>query len=84
MHKFYGLLEKLDHVFALRVTARKWLKPLYQDNSVIGYILGFIFRTIRIFIAFIFYLILAVLALVLFFAWALVPIFIIYKIIINL
>lgn len=46
--KLHILLKKLDKVFALRTSAQYIFQPMYQDRSIIGYILGFIFRAIRI------------------------------------
>ena len=47
-HKLLGALERLDRFFAIKITMRHWLEPLYQDKTVLGYILGFIFRTLRV------------------------------------
>ena len=80
VHWFLNLMERLDRIFALRITAKNWFQPLYQDFSIIGYVWGFIFRTIRIIIGLIFYLILFFIALFLFLLWATIPIFVIYKI----
>ncbi len=44
-------LTNLDQTFALKITVRNWSKPLYQDYTPLGYILGFIGRTGRIIIA---------------------------------
>ena len=74
-----NLLEGLDRFFALRVTFRDWFKPLYQDYSAIGYILGFIFRTGRLFFGGLFYLIIAAVSLLLYLIWAAIPIYILYK-----
>lgn len=75
-----SILERLDKRFAVRITAKNWLQPLYQDYSFIGYIWGFIFRTFRIFVGLIVYLIFLCLALFLFILWAVIPIAVIYKI----
>src|SRR3989344_7959917 len=83
-HWAYNFLERLDKIFALRITAKNWLQPLYQDYSFIGYIWGFIFRTIRIIIGLVFYLILSLISSLVFLAWAAIPIFVIYQIFIKL
>ena len=79
-----SILEKLDKRFAVRITAKNWLQPLYQDYTVIGYIWGFIFRTIRIFIGLAVYLVFILFTAMLFAGWAAFPAFVIYQIFINL
>ena len=49
--KLINVLGELDKTFALRITLRNWKKPLYQDYTILGFILGFILRTVRIFVA---------------------------------
>lgn len=73
------LLEALDRFFALRITFRYWLKPLYQDYSVIGYILGFILRTGRLLLGGIVYLLFIAIALLLYIIWAAIPFYIVYR-----
>lgn len=50
-HSAISLLQLLDKKLALAINLRLWFKPLYQDYTIIGYILGFLFRTLRIAIA---------------------------------
>src|SRR3989344_8781183 len=71
-------LERLDRSFALRITAKNWLQPLYQDYSFIGYLWGFIFRTIRIFAGLAVYAFVLAAAIGLFLLWAALPIWVIY------
>lgn len=80
-HRTLNVLEKLDRMLAVRITFRYWLSPLYQDYSVIGYVLGFIFRTSRIFIGSAVYFCIIIAAAAVYLAWALAPFFIIYWII---
>lgn len=83
-HLSYNILEKMDRTFALRISFKNWFQPLYQDYSAIGYLWGFIFRTIRIFLALLVYGVFILVAAGLFLAWAAIPPFVIYKIFINL
>ncbi len=76
--------ERLDHKFALRITVRYWMQPLYQDYSIIGYIFGFIFRTVRIIAALIIYTFVFFIALFLFLLWAAIPVAVVYSIFKNL
>lgn len=82
--KFMELLQDWDRFFALKITARHWLEPLYQDRTFIGYVLGPIFRTGRIVVALVVYLVLAALAGLLYVLWLLVPPYVIYRIITGL
>lgn len=78
------IFERLDRRFALRITAKNWLQPLYQDYTIIGYIWGFIFRTIRIAAGLIVYAAVLVVAAALFLLWASFPPLTLYQIFNNL
>ena len=78
-----GILERLDKKFAVRITVKNWFQPLFQDYTLIGYIWGFIFRTIRIFIGLSVYLAFILSAAILFAGWAAFPLFVIYQIFSN-
>ncbi len=72
-----NFLERLDRFWAIKITARNFFRPLYQDATFIGRILGIILRTFRIGLALILY-VLIISALILFYLiWALIPILII-------
>lgn len=77
--KLLDVLEKLDRTFAVKITIRHWFKPLYQDRTIIGYTLGFIFRTFRILLAVFFYTLIFLISCLLYLFWALLPLFLIYK-----
>lgn len=76
-----SLLEKFDKFFAFKITRRNLFKPLYQDRSIIGYVLGFFFRFWRLVFGGAFYAGFLVLALAAFVGWSAIPIFIFYKIV---
>lgn len=69
------LFHNLERVFALRLTFRNWFLPLYQDYTLLGYAFGFIFRSLRIGVAILIYLILAVIALSFYVVWLLLPLY---------
>jgi hypothetical protein len=71
--KTFGVLGGLDRSLAVKITARHWLKPLYQDRTIVGYILGFIFRTGRIIFGSLIYAIIFAIGIGLYLAWALAP-----------
>lgn len=66
-------LERLDYFFAWRITARHLFQPLYRDYSVVGYILGFLFRSARLLAASAVYAALFALALGGYVAWLMFP-----------
>lgn len=78
IRKTVELLERLDRVLALKVSLRYWLKPLYQDYSFLGHILGFVFRTGRIAVAVLVYSIIGAIALFVYLLWILAPFYILY------
>jgi hypothetical protein len=74
-----GILESLDQVLAVKITARYFFKPLYQDYSILGYILGFVFRSIRLFTGGLVYLLITLTAVAIYLIWAGLPLYVIYK-----
>ncbi|MFH1347035.1 MAG: hypothetical protein ABIH10_02185 [Spirochaetota bacterium] len=80
-HIFLSLLEKLDKRVALKITFKNFFQPLYQDRSFIGYFLGIIFRSFRLFFGGIFYLFLGFLAIIIYLFWLAIPVLIIFEII---
>jgi hypothetical protein len=53
-------------------------EPLYQDRSFAGHILGFIFRAIRVVVAFVIYFVIAVIFVAVYLLWAAIPLILIY------
>jgi hypothetical protein len=80
-HFIISLLERLDRILAVKITLKHLSEPLYQDRSVIGYLLGFIFRSLRLLIGGVVYLIFITVAVILYLLWLSIPAYIIYKII---
>jgi len=72
-------LAKIDRLFAVRINFYHLFHPLYQDYTILGYILGFIFRSGRIIIGSIIYIFLIVLAILLYLIWAIIPLWIVWK-----
>lgn len=75
-----NVLESLDQTWALRITLRNIFQPLYQDHSIVGHTLGFLFRSVRIAIAAFVYFLVIVLAAAFYLAWIAVPVVISYRI----
>ena len=80
VHWSYNILEKLDKIFALRITFKNLFQPLYQDYSLIGYFWGFIFRSARTLVGAAVYIFFALFSLVLYLIWASIPLAAIYQI----
>lgn len=72
-HRFISTLEEIDKTFAIVITLRFLFQPLYKDYSVIGRILGVIFRTGRILIGAFVYLFVIALFLVFYLIWIAIP-----------
>lgn len=77
-HSGLNIFERLDRSLALRVTLHHIFEPLYQDRSVIGYVLGFIFRIIRVIVAFLVYGVIAIIFIAAYIIWAAYPLYLIY------
>ncbi len=77
--KTIGILESLDQIWAFKITLRNLFKPLYQDQSFVGRILGFFFRSGRLLIAGFIYLIVIIIGTAIYIGWAGIPIYVIWK-----
>lgn len=75
---FRGFLLSFDDVLAVRVMLLNLFQPLYQDYTSLGYVLGFIFRVLRIALGVVIYPVFLLIALTLYLLWASIPLYIIY------
>jgi len=73
--------EELDRFFAWKITFFHLFSPLYKDYSFLGYVLGFILRLSRLIVALIIYLVLSIVAFLLYVVWALFPPSLLYNIV---
>ncbi len=78
-HFVISLLETLDRTLAWKVTLANLFEPLYQERNIIGYLLGFIFRGLRLLIGTLLYVIVIVIAAILYFIWLAIPLYIVYN-----
>ncbi len=77
-HKLVSFLEGLDQAIALRVTLKYFFQPLFKDYTVIGRILGVVFRTGRAAIgAFVYFVIIAIFVSA-YMLWLIAPVVLIY------
>jgi hypothetical protein len=72
-HGYIDLLQSLDHALALRVTLHYFWRPLYGDYTIIGRILGVVFRTLRVLVALVVYAFISFFALILYVVWLSLP-----------
>ena len=79
-----NILERLDRFFALRINFRLLFKPLYQDYTIVGRVLGFVLRSIRVAAASVIYFLVIVIATTVYFFWALIPVLIFFNVFRNL
>ncbi|MEK7137868.1 MAG: hypothetical protein AAB787_00005 [Patescibacteria group bacterium] len=70
-HYFLSVFESADKTFAVKITLKYFFQPLYKDYSVVGRILGVIFRTVRILMGLTVYLFLGAVFLAVYLAWVL-------------
>ena len=79
-HFIISLLEKFDRKLAFKVNVKHLFHPLYQDQSLIGYTLGFFFRSARLIFGGVIYILIIAVAIIIYLAWLAVLPYIIYKI----
>ena len=77
-------LSQIDEVFALKITWRHLFEPLFNDYSIIGHVLGFIFRALRLIIASAVYLLVFAFAISGYLIWLLIPPAIVWRFIMAL
>ena len=74
----------LDRYFAFKVTLLNIFNPLYQDYTLLGYVLGIFFRLLRLFVGSIVYSIVLIIALIFYLVWvSILPILIIRALSVN-
>lgn len=73
-------LNQMDRFFAWRITLKNFFKPLYGDYSIIGYAMGFVFRSLRLVIATIFYGFVFFIAVVLYLIWLVLPVYALWRV----
>ena len=74
-------LSSIDRVFAIRINAKLWSQPLYGDYTIVGRIIGPIFRIGRIIIGLSMYVVLTLVTFVAWLVWLMIPLYIISRII---
>ncbi len=72
-HGFILTLEHLDRSLAVKITLEHFFEPLYKDYSVIGRLLGVIFRTVRVVVGIAVYAAIMVCFIGAYLAWIAIP-----------
>ena len=73
LNHFISFLERLDQTFAVRITLRYFFQPLYKDYTIVGRILGVVFRSGRLAIGTAVYACVAAVFLALYAIWLFIP-----------
>lgn len=81
--KVQASFKSWERTWALEITVRNWLTPLYQDYTPVGYLVGVGARTVRIFLALSFYLFFFLFAFIGLLAWFLLPFFLLLMVFLN-
>ena len=82
--KTKGSFKSWERQWALVITIKNWLTPLYQDYTPVGYIMGVIVRTGRIFLGIVFYIFFFAIALFLIFLWLILPFYMVWMVFASL
>ena len=75
---FMATLTAADQSLAVAITLRHFFEPLYKDYSIIGRILGIVFRSVRVAIGSVCYFFLALVFVVIYLIWLAIPAVIIF------
>lgn len=78
-HFLVSLLERLDRTFALKVTLRHIFEPLYQDRTILGHLLGFVFRSLRLILAIAVYIVVVSFFVMFYLLWILLLPYVVYR-----
>ncbi len=78
-YRVFNLLEGLDKTFALKITLRHFVEPLYGDRNLIGYFMGIVWRSLRVAVALALYLLIVVVCLSVYLVWLALPPYLLFK-----
>ena len=71
--RFLDYIRMLDKSLALKVTFRHLFEPMYKDYTIVGTILGPVFRIGRVIIGTVLYALVGLFAAVLYIVWVAIP-----------
>ncbi len=70
---FFDQVYSFDKTLKFKANLRNLTKPLYGDNTFLGYVFAFPYRLLRISLALIFFFVLALFYLIFLFLWLILP-----------
>ncbi len=70
---FMATLEYLDRSLAVKITLQHFFEPLYKDYSIIGRVLGIVFRSIRVVLGAVIYALIGIAFAAVYLVWIIVP-----------
>jgi hypothetical protein len=76
--RFMATLTAADQSFAVVITLRHFFEPLYKDYSIVGRIMGIVFRSVRVLIGSVCYFFLALAFAIAYVTWLAIPAIIIF------
>jgi hypothetical protein len=76
--KFMTTIEGIDRTVAIKITLEHFFEPLYKDYSIIGRILGIVFRIARVLVGLVIYLVVVIMFIALYLLWIAIPLVIIF------
>jgi hypothetical protein len=78
------MMRRIDTVFALKITVRNFFVPLYNDRTILGYILGVVLRSARVIVSVPIYVGVWMICVGCALVWMSIPPFLIYKMIVSI
>lgn len=81
--RFMAVMTRADQTLAVAITLRHFFEPLYKDYSIVGRIMGVVFRTLRVLVGAVIYLFLAAAFAVIYLVWLAIPVVILFYAVTN-
>lgn len=75
-----GTLSALEKNMALKVNLYFFFEPLYQERNIYGYVIGFLYRSLKLLFGGVLYAVIVLGGVVAYLLWAAIPAYIIYRI----
>lgn len=72
-------LRMCERQLAIRINIRFLFQPLYQERNIVGYVLGFLYRSVKVLLGGILYVVTGIIACGVFIVWAVFPLVLIYR-----
>ncbi len=76
-----SLLHALEKNLALKINLYFIFEPLYQERNIYGYVIGFVYRSMKLFFGGLLYAVIVLCGVAAYVLWALIPLYSIYRIV---